>query len=338
MSSLESVQSFNSLTPSLTPSLSPKLFNGIPITLEKPLELSQVLLKVDFRLWGDEIKADKGEMVIDSDKRLLSLRKKLIESKEYEEIKGLTKKIGKKILKIGLPASKSFRPGFYRVPLASLADMDTLLIESHGYFLAAVQDFLYAFQDAKERASKPKEEGGLGILYNEADYPSLIELESRFSFSWQFLSFALPDSLPDSLAKREQENFLKNLQEGREECMQALRVGFAALIDRATERLQERPDGKRLKFQESLTTQLAEFLESFSPRNSIGNDTELAILVAKARSILNDCPDLKDLKDDSSARARIQARFASIQEELIQANMIPKKGRAIQLQDEAEAV
>jgi hypothetical protein len=307
----------------------------ITVSIDNSLELfaSAVLLKVDFRLWGDSCKADTGDMQIDANKRLLSLQKKLIECKEYEAIKALTKRIGKRILQIGLPASKSFRAGFYRVPSEFVPQMEEMLLGAYREFLSTVRGFLFEYRDAQMRASRSSEEGGLGILYRSSDYPSLEELETKFSFSWQFISLSVPQNLPVEIEQRERETFRKGLLAAREECVEALRVGFSALVDRATERLRENPEGKRLRFQESLTSQMTEFIDSFSVRNSIANDEALAILVEKARRIMADCPNLTDLKDDAAMRQQIQARFAEIQENITAANLVPRKGRAMSIDE-----
>lgn len=309
--------------------------NPIDIKIDNSLQLfaSAVLLKVDFKLWGDSCKADTEEMSIDANKSLLSLQKKLIQCREYEEIKALTKKIGKRILQIGLPASKSFRAGFYRVPSEFVPQMEEMLLTAYKDFLSTVRGFLFEFSNAKERASRSREDGGLGILYRESDYPTLSELETKFSFNWQFISLSVPQNLPAEIEQRERETFRKGLLAAREECVEALRVGFSALVDRATERLRENPEGKRLRFQESLTTQMTEFIDSFSVRNSIANDEALATLVEKARKIMTDCPNLTDLKDDASMRQQVQARFAEIQESITAANLVPRKGRAMSIDE-----
>jgi hypothetical protein len=306
--------------------------SAIPVEQDNSLNsTSQVLLKVDFKTWGDSVKADKEEMTIDADKRLLSLQKKLIECRAYEEIKSLTKKIGKKILRLALPASKSFRAGFYRVPLECLEQLNDMLSKEQYYFNQAVESFLNAFATAKEKAACSREYGGLGALYRESDYPSITELESRFSMSWQFISFSVPSALPERMREEATASFLASLESAREECVEALRTGFSGLIDRATERLKERSDGKRQSFQESLTTQLNEFIDTFSARNSLANDSALAQLVDKARGIMSLCPDLKYLKDNEAMRKIVQGKFSEIQQEITSANLVPKKGRAMQV-------
>jgi hypothetical protein len=79
---------------------------------------------------------------------------------------------------------------------------------------------------------------------------------------------------------------------------------------------------------------LFQFLDSFPSRNSLGQDKMLADLVGKAREILTGCPDLKLLKDNGEWRERIRNGFTQIQEKIGEANMVQKKGRAIQLADE----
>ena len=312
-------------------------YQGISVPVQESLLPENViLLSVKFAGWGDETQADKSLVIVDANKSRLSLTKQLLDCKELEAIKAHRKQVGKKLARRALPASKTIRSGFYRVPVDLLAEIDSLLEQERRVDRELIENFLDAYQGAKYKASLPKEEGGLGVLYNEADYPPQDVVRSKFSFTWSYLTFSVPDALPEAIRRREREQFRTTLQQGLEECKEALRVGFTELIERATDRLRSKEDGRPMKYTSSLQEQMTDFLSYFSARNSLAQDDALATLVDKARRIMSDCPDLNALKSDSVMREKVQARFAEIQRNLSEADIVPMKKRAILIESKDE--
>lgn len=308
--------------------------NDIAIAIDNAAILPDnvILLNLRFSQWSNEAKADKSKMEVDSNKQLLSLKKHLLESESYEDIDSFVKRVTKQILTRALPASKTLRPGFYRIPLLLLAEIDFFLNQYKSKFDNLVEIFLANYESAKDRASLSADRGGLGALYNDADYPTVAELRQRFSMTWSYLTFSVPQSLPQEVKEREEAKFIAALEAQQEECCQALRLAFAGLIDRAADRLKSTPDGKPQRFTTSLQEQLADFLSTFEARNTITQDATLAALVAKARDIFALAPDLNSLKDNAGLRKVVQSRFEQLGNDITTANLVPDRvSRAIKL-------
>ena len=290
-----------------------------------------ILLNLNFRIFGDTVKADKAEIIVDSNKDLLSLSKKLLDCPELDAIKSFSQIVTREIKSLTLPAHKTFKAGFYRVPPGLADGINQYLLEKKQEFRELILNFLNAYDYAKYKASLPKSEGGLGCLYREEDYPTLEEIEDKFSMGWSFLSVSVPENLPAKLAAQEAQKFQESLIAAKEECIEALRVGFAELVNHAAERLQSREDGKPQRFTASVIEKLGDFVATFSFRNSIGNDEQLAALVNKARKVLSVCPDVTILRKEPEIRERIQSQFQEIVNLIETTELIPAKGRAINI-------
>lgn len=307
---------------------------GVAVTVQESLMPStHILLNFRTRMLGNKASVDKSQVTVDADKAQLSVSKKLLDCKEYEAIESFITSTQKWLLTRALPANKTFKHGFYRVPLGLLADIDYALQGSKAQWESLVTDFIAVYEQAQAKASGPKEEGGLGSLFRYSDYPPLDRVKGAFAFTWQYLSFSTPDSLPPQIAARERETMRQSLQAALEECRTALRTGFVSLIDRAVDRLRSDKEGKAMRYTFTLTDQMTDFLDFFSARNSLAQDESLEILVNKARKIMSECPDLGTLKDNPELRVKIQAQFAEVKQAIEQADIMPQSIRTISLED-----
>jgi hypothetical protein len=302
----------------------------VPVTISMPPE-DYILLNLRFSALGNKAKGDKNQIDVDADKSRLSLSKKLLDCKELEAIDSLTSSVGKWLLTRTFPANRAFKHGFYAVPPRLVSEIDNQLLSYREVWEDKVSEFLGIYETAKYRASLPKEQGGLGVLYNPRDYLFKSDVRAKFNFSWSYFSFSVPPSLSPELQAREREALRESLVSSLEECRLALRTAFVSLIDRATDRLKSTPDGKAQRFTFTLQEQLQDFLAYFADRNSLAQDNALPVLVAKAKNILVGCPNFTALRDNAPLRETIQAKFAGLQAEIDNAKIVERPSRAISL-------
>lgn len=191
-----------------------------------------------------------------------------------------------------------------------------------------------AYEDAIKRAETlPVSKGGLGPLFNRADYPPASEVAAKFSIDWQYLALGVPDDLPAELRAEKEAQFQKQLQDAAEEIKQALRVGFGEFISHAVEKLTVAPGEKPKIFRDSLLTNLDEFISSFESRNM--GDPALEDLIAKARNVIRpnggDLVDPDRLRKFANVRDGFATKFAEIKAQL---EPITRASRKIDLSDE----
>ena len=146
-----------------------------------------------------------------------------------------------------------------------------------------VESFLNAYPRLCQEAA-----GRLRTLYNPADYPPVDEVRSHFSFGWQYVSYGVPEQLPEISAQffqEEREKAVVAMSEACTEIQQVMRASLLELVSHLRDRLGDQPDGKPQRLRESTLQKLRDFLGTFDLRNVV-DDQELKEQVQKARALL----------------------------------------------------
>lgn len=188
------------------------------------------------------------------------------------------------------------------------------------------------YEAAKERArTLPVDKGGLGPLYNPQDYPPVQEVEKLFSLEWQWLALGVPEDLPAALRAEANEKFQRQMQEAADEVKTALRASLAGFVSHLVERLTVNPGDKPKIFRDTVIGNIQQFIEVFNARNIMG-DTELAALVDKARTLIQDVSPDK-LREHADVRENTREGFEQIKAQL-DLMISEQKGRVFDLSDE----
>jgi hypothetical protein len=149
------------------------------------------------------------------------------------------------------------------------------------------------------------------------DYPPVDDVAVEFGFSWQYVSFGVPDQLKSisrEVWEQEPEKAAQRMAEASAEIHVVLRESMAKLVQHMADRLKDGPDGKPLRFKETTVSNLVEFLTNFEFRN-VTDDHELQGVVAKARGLLQSVsPD--DLRATGDLRTKVQKGMADIAAQL----------------------
>lgn len=175
-----------------------------------------------------------------------------------------------------------------------------------------VKSFLLAYPALCQDAAKR-----LRGLYNPADDPPASDVEREFGFSWQYVSFGVPDQLKgisQEVWQQEREKAAQRMAEASSEIQQVLRETMAKLVQHMAERLKVGADGKPVCFKETTVSNLVEFLANFEFRN-VTDDAELQGLVNQARTLLQGV-EADDLRSTGELRARVQAGMEGLASEL----------------------
>lgn len=286
-----------------------------------------VCIKVRLSTMGNTRKVSTAQIEADADKDLLRVSKHLLDSAELKAVNRFDGEIRRFLYGICLP----FEIGIHLLPIAALQVVEQRLRSFAADRESLVQAFLAAYPSLCQDAAKR-----LRGLYNPADYPPADDVAREFGFSWQYVSFGVPDQLKgisQEVWEQERSKAAQRMAEASAEIQQVLRESMAKLVQHMADRLKEGPDGKLLRFKESTVSNLVEFLANFEFRN-VTDDSELQGLVSKARALLQGVG-ADELRSTGDLRTSIQQGMASLAAEL-DTMMARTGGRKFRLEDDPE--
>jgi hypothetical protein len=263
-----------------------------------------VCIKVRLSSMGNTRKVSTAQIEADADKDLLRVSKQLVDSAELKAITRFDGEIRRFLYNICLP----FEIGIHLLPIAALQTVEHRLRQFGEERRQLVHAFLSAYPSLCQDAARR-----LRGLYNPADYPPVEDVAREFGFSWQYVSFGVPDQLKAISAEvweLEREKAAQRMAEASAEIQTVLRESMAKLVQHMADRLKEAPDGKPLRFKETTVSNLIEFLTNFEFRN-VTDDNELQSLVARARELLHGVS-AEDLRTTGELRTKVQQGMAGI--------------------------
>jgi hypothetical protein len=291
------------------------------------LDLAQktVCIKVRLQRLGNTRKVSTSQIEVDSDKALLRVSKHLIDSAELRQITNFDSEVRRYLYNTCLP----FEVGIHLCPFPLLEQVEArlrTLAEDRQSLVAAL---LAAYPALCHEAATR-----LRALYNPQDYPPIEYVRGQFGFTWQYVSFGVPEQLREistRIWEGEREKAAQVMAEAAEEIQQVLRVAMGELVAHMRDRLKDGPEGKPLKFKESTVAKLVEFLGTFEFRN-VADDGELQGLVEKARTLLAGVT-TDELRTTADVRSRVQQGMAEIATEL-DTMIVKKPGRKFRFEAE----
>lgn len=267
-----------------------------------------------FSRWGNRRKGNLAKITTSDDqqqdaqtKERLHLTKELIKAKEYEDICKFMKSLQTYIYEQTVPSF--FKQGFQLVGLAGIEPIETRMRKAQTELAALVEKLVESFPGRVDEARVK-----LGDQFNARDYPSPRELPQMFSITWNWISFTVPEGLPEELRKAEQDKMEKQFADAGEQILQALREGFKNLVAHAVEKLTVEPGEKPKVFRDSMIGNIQAFIDTFSQRNMM-NDVELAQLVTQAKTVLIGVTPQK-LRDYAQNKETTLIEFVKIKDSL----------------------
>jgi hypothetical protein len=269
------------------------------------INANSVLLVLTQRKPGNRRKVNSAMIEVDADKDAVSVGKELLDSPEYQDIVSFEGEVRHWIYTRSLPAYGTLKDGVYRIPLALVNEVDAEMIRFNDHRQSLIEAFLASYPLSVELARSR-----LRSLFDPSDYPDVAQVRTAFDFQYRYLVLGVPKNLSAHLIAREFEKAAAAVASEIEEIKLALRTSFADLIQHAADRLQVRPDGKKVIFRDSMVKNMEDFLDYFTQRNIV-NDGELAALVERARKAMQGVtPD--DLRDNDGLRYQVQQTMTGI--------------------------
>jgi hypothetical protein len=165
----------------------------------------------------------------------------------------------------------------------------------------------------------------------EENYPAIEDVRKAFDMSYAYVTFKVPDNLPEEVKKREADKLTARFSEVEIEVRDAMREGLSKLVTHLVDSLQVGEDGKQKIFRNSSVNNLVEFLELFNDRN-ITNDKELEELANKAKQVIAGV-DPNALRDTSSIRQSVKAGLEDVSKSLSTLITSSGAGRKFDLED-----
>jgi len=281
---------------------------AVPILdLQEPgtdLARKTVFIKLHLELLGNCRKVNSSQVDVDADKELIRVAKTLLDSPELQAIRILDGDVRRFFYDTCL----LFEVGIHLLPLGLLETADEKLGEFSDKRRVLVEVFLAACPRLCQEAA-----GRLRTLHNPADYPPVEEVRSRFTFSWQYVSYGVPEQLREISARifqTERDKAVQAMSEACAEVQQVMRASLLELVSHLRDRLADQPDGKPQRLRESTLQKLRDFLATFNLRNVV-DDQELKGQVEKARGLLEGVS-TDELRNMPLVRASVRERMANI--------------------------
>ncbi len=281
----------------------------VPVT-DPGVDLARKTVCINVRLstMGNTRKVSTSQIEADADKDLLRVSKHLVDSAELKAIGRFDGEARRYLYAICLP----FEIGIHLLPIAALETVEYRLRQFAEDRKELVSAFITAYPSLCQDAAKR-----LRSLYNPADYPPVEDVAREFGFSWQYVSFGVPDQLKGisrEVWEQEREKAAQRMAEASTKIQHVLRESMAKLVQHMADRLKEGPDDKPLRFKETTVSNLIGFLTNFEFRN-VTDDAELQTLVAQARQLLQGVS-ADDLRTTGDLRTKVQHGMAGIAAQL----------------------
>ena len=270
---------------------------------------SAMLFSLTRRAWGNRSQGDKGCITTTADKGKLNMTKRLLSCPELQAINDHLNSIYMWCLERSMQSS-AVRKGIYFVKRDMIPEFEAKLLAAVTHLNnVLIPELVAAYPDAKESMKLPAENGGLGDLFVESDYPSVEELRDSFAIDWSWLALSVPEELPDEVRTREIAKLRESFEVAQEEVKYALRESFRQVVAHAVERLTPKVDGTPKVFRES-TINFEEFFETFHAKSMV-DDAELMALVDQARAIIHNI-DIKQLRNQPRLQEQTAMEFAQV--------------------------
>jgi len=245
-----------------------------------------VAFTLEIHGWRANAKINTDKLNLTTSKSEVGASKKLLRAPELDAIWSAMSLAKCDVLSMAIPSY--IRKGTFLVKQANINKVQARLDACN---LVMKRDLIPAFRavfaEAKERSKVKLEPDG---MFSEADYPPLEDICRSFNVDWSWVAFSVPDALPKEIRRQEQEKAEKQIGDAAKETMAAFRQGFAGLVEHLLERLKPadpNQKGRGKVLQDRFVESFNEFLTTFDNRNLM-NDTALADLVAKAKTVLAD--------------------------------------------------
>ena len=262
---------------------------------------------------------------------VIHVGKDIIESPELRAIERAHGELRRFIQDQCLPSR--FKTGTYLLPIAALEKVDGHIQSEAQRVAELVEVFLTAYPQRQAEGLKKLADAGLA---NEGEYPDVEKVRESFDIRTAYVAYDTPATLKTirrDIFEREREKAAASWSHAVDEGRALLLGTFQDLVGSMADRLTATEDGKPRVFRNSLVTNMTEFLDSFTAKDTITNFPELAAVVSDMRGLLNGVS-AEDLRKDDAIRANVTENVARIKDHLA-GMVIDKPARAFSFTPES---
>lgn len=270
-----------------------------------------VCLTVSIESIGNTRKLPTEAVRVDSQPERIKVSKRLLESKTLNEIKELDGEMRRWMYARCLPAP-FFKAAVYCVPNGLVPMFVDKIKEYREQRGELVKKFALEYPQLVKEA-----QAALRSNFVAAEYPPEDSIADYFQVEYNILTLGTPENLKGikgDLFQQEQQKASIEWKRAGEEMVATLREGMAKIVNHMVDRLTPGEDGKPKKFQNTIVSNVREFLDFFDPKN-INDDQELKLLVDKAKRLV-DGVDPEQLRKEEGTRDAVLRGFEQIKEQL----------------------
>lgn len=270
--------------------------------------------------------------VVDTDKSLIRITKKILQSEEGKAIDKFYTNLRKWRDDRVLPSFVD--DGLFFVSLTLVEAFEKKFLQAQRELQDLVDILCEALPGLIE-----DDRARLGAAFRETDYPSRQKVQDSYRLKWSYLALQAPRSLQSvtaELYEKAQAQINEEVALATDAVRMALRKEMANLIDWAVDRLSPTDEGKKKRFRaknkdgedSGFTKRLGDFFELFQGKN-ITNDQQLQTLIEKAKMVMAGV-DGAALAKSQEDRTEVLQGFEAIKVELDEMiEVVPR--RAIEL-------
>lgn len=275
-------------------------------------------LIIEKHSFGTTRKADKSKIATKGDGKqtdlaLLNLTKRLLNSKEIQDIRHLDGQFREQLQTLATP----FRPGFYLVS-HGMVDEAVKAAERWELERGLLADQAAHVYPAQVRAMREP----LGPQFDPRNYPKVEQFRASFWVDWRFVNLGVPDALKEIKAdvfRKETEKTQRLCQELRGTIEQHLLSSMLSITTHLQHLLTPTEHGKRRALRDGALDDLLHFLATVESRNITGH-ADLKRLSQQLRD-LGSGLSLELLRDDDQLRASTAEKLTEVMsavEELVE--------------------
>lgn len=271
-----------------------------------------VCIVVGFNRLGNSAAVGQDQYTVKADKKMTSLKKRLLDSTELRNISGHDVATAIRLDALAIPMAQEtalFRGGVRLFAVEDLLDAVRYLERRKVERDALIEVFVAAYPRLVTES-----QSSLGDLFNPGQYPSVATLRDAFGMSWRVIEWGTPDkklkSISAALFEKESAKAEAEWTDVTRTIGDALVLGMSEIVGHFTDKVSG--DGKRIsaKGVEKVTA----FLDAFNKRNVVKRQ-DLTDLVEQAKKMLTGV-DAKQLRDDDALRGRVATQFTAFKASL----------------------
>lgn len=263
--------------------------------------------------WGEHRKANISMVSVvktsddqeETDKTLLSLRKRLIDSEKTRAIRNLDLKFRVWVESV---SSTPLRPGLFLVPVGMVEQ-----VSERAEAWEKEREALVAEAKAEFPSLIAPMKAKLGAMWNERDYPTADKFAESFWVEWRFVDMGVPNMLRDLRADvfaKERKKVEREAERAAEMIRQHLRSTLLDITTHVVGLLEPREGGRKARLTIGALDRMNQFFETIALRDVTG-DTELRAISERLQRAARGI-DVEVLRSDDVARARTKEAFDGI--------------------------